>query len=156
MLLKLHPFAIVLLSITLAACGSDSGSLPVDSGADRMLTDVSDHEGPSTGELGVDLTTKWTLTDGGECIGPETGPCTLDEHPCAGKTACRSCNAALGLWKIMPVWTCDCASRAVNGSMGLYWMCPSQPVCTLDRSTFPDTFLDNQCTVPAVIDAGID
>ena len=109
-----------------------------------------------SGEVGVDPNAEWTLTDGGECVGPQTGPCTLDEHPCAGQSECRSCYAALGLWKIMPAWRCDCASMTVNGSTGLYWLCPSLPVCTLDLGTFPGTFVDSQCTVPAGIDAGID
>jgi hypothetical protein len=95
---------------------------------------------------------EWTLTDGGECIGPQIGPCTLDEHPCAGQSSCRSCNAGLGLWKIMPAWLCDCASMTVNGATGLYWLCPSLPVCTPG----PDTFVDSQCTQSARIDAGID
>ena len=152
MLLKLRAFAIFLLSITLAACGSDAGTMPVDADAERTLTDGTDYEQPPTGEMGVDADARWTLTDGGECIGPQIGACTLDEHPCAGQTACRSCNAALGLWKIMPAWLCDCASMTVNGSTGLYWLCPSLPVCTLG----PETFVDSQCTEAAAIDAGID
>jgi hypothetical protein len=160
MLLNLRALAIILLSATLAACGSDSGPMPVDSAAERTLTDGSDNERPPTGEVGVDSTSTWTLTDGGECMftpwPPIYVPCTLDEHPCGGQSACRSCNDALGLWKMMPVWSCVCASATVNGSTGLYWMCPSQPVCTLDPGTFSETFLDSQCTVPAAIDAGID
>ena len=152
MLLDLRAFAIFLLSIILAGCGSDSGPLPADSGPDRSLTDGSDHEGPPTGDMGVDSDAEWTFTDGGECIGPQIGACTLDEHPCAGQTACRSCNAALGLWKIMPAWLCVCASITVNGSTGLYWQCPSLPVCTLG----PDTYVDSECTEPAGVDAGID
>jgi len=132
MLLKLRAFAIILLSITLAACGSGSGTMPTDSAA------------------------KWTLTDGGECIGPSWPPvyaaCTLDEHPCGGQSVCRSCNSGLGLWAIMPVWSYVCASATVNGSTGLYWQCPSGPVCQLG----PGTFVDSQCTEPAVIDGGID
>jgi hypothetical protein len=132
MFLNPRRFAINLLSITLAACGSGSGTVPADSAA------------------------KWTLTDGGECIGTPWPPvyvaCTLDEHPCGGQSVCRSCNSALGLWAIMPVWSCVCASATVNGSTGLYWQCPSGPVCQLG----PGTFVDSQCTEPAVIDGGID
>ena len=155
-LLKLRAFAIILLSIALAACGSGSGTMPADSGADRTLTGGSDYERPPTGDVGVDSAAQWTLTDGGECIGPSWppvyAPCTLDEHPCGGQSVCRSCNAGLGLWKIMPVWSCVCANATVNGSTGLYWQCPSLPVCTLG----PDTFVDSQCTEPAGIDAGVD
>jgi hypothetical protein len=156
MILKLRAFPIILLSITLAACGSDSRPMPVDSGEDRRLTDGSDYERPPTGDVGVDSAAKWTLTDGGECIGPSWPPvytaCTLDEHPCGGQSVCRSCNSGLGLWAIMPVWSCVCASATVNGSTGLYWQCPSVPVCQLG----PGTFVDSQCTQPAVIDGGID
>lgn len=143
MLFKLRVSAIFLLSITVAACGSDSGAMLTDGAGS---SDLSSQPSPSHSDAG------WTLTDGGECIGPQIGACTLDEHPCAGQTACRSCNAALGLWKIMPAWLCVCASITVNGSTGLYWQCPSLPVCTLG----PDTFVDSQCTEPAGIDAGID
>ena len=139
--------AILFLSIAIAACGSDTGSMPIDGGG---RPDLSSQPSSSPSDA------KWTLTDGGECVGPAIGTCTLDQHPCAGQTVCRSCNAALGLWKIMPAWSCACASMTVSGSMGLYWVCPSQPVCTLDPGTFPDTFLDADCTVPAAIDAGID
>jgi hypothetical protein len=156
MLLKFGAFVSILLSATLAACGSDSGPMPVDSAAERSIADGSDYERPPTGEVGVDSASTWTLTDGGECIFTPWPPiyvaCTLDEHPCGGQSVCRSCNAALGLWKMMPVWSCVCASVTVNGSTGLYWECPSSPVCQLG----PGTFVDSQCTEPAVIDGGID
>lgn len=142
MLLKLYASAIILVSTTLAACGSDSASMPTDRAAQSdILSQSPDVE--------------WTLTDAGVCMSsiwpPIYLPCTLDEHPCGGQSTCRSCNAALGLWRMMPVWGCVCASETVNGSTGLYWQCPSVPVCTLG----PDTFSDSQCTQPAITDAGI-
>jgi len=154
--LNLRALAIILLSTTLAACGSDSGQMPVDSAAERTLTDGSVYERPTAGEVGVDSSAKWTLTDAGECIGTPWPPvyvtCTLDEQPCGGQSVCRSCNSALGLWAMMPVWSCVCASATVNGSTGLYWQCPSIPVCLLG----PGTFVDSLCTVSAVIDGGVD
>jgi hypothetical protein len=151
-LINLRAFAIILLSSTLAACGSDAGRRPDGSDAQGALTDGGGGERPAVGETGRDLGSRWTLTDGGECVGPMFGACTLDEQPCGGQTSCRSCNAGLGLWKVMPVWLCVCASATVNGSTGLYWQCPSIPVCTPG----PDTFVDSQCTEPVAIDAGLD
>ena len=79
-------------------------------------------------------------------------PVLLTSPPCGGQSVCRSCNSGLGLWAVMPVWSCVCASATVNGSTGLYWQCPSGPVCQLG----PGTFVDSQCTEPAVIDGGVD
>ena len=122
----------LVLSTTFAACGSDSGSM-----------------------MSVDSAAQALVTDGGECIVPRTGACTLDEPSCLGQTVCRSCNAALGLWKNIPAWVCTCGSTTVNGSTELNWLCqeiPGLPPCTLG----PDTFVDSQCTQPAVVDAGSD
>ena len=142
MLLKLHASAIILVLTTLVACGSDSGPMPTDgAGQSDILSQSPDVE--------------WTLTDAGVCM-PSIWPpiylsCTLDENPCGGQWTCRSCGQ--GLCSMMPVWSCVCASATVNGSTGLYWQCPGSPVC---RQIDPGNFVDSQCTVPAVIDGGID
>lgn len=154
-LLKVRAVAVILLATTLAACSSGSGSRPADAAAERSLSDGSDDERPPTEEVGVDSGVTWTLTDAGECIVTSRLPiyeaCTLDEHPCGGQSVCRSCNSA-GLWKIVPVWPCVCVSATVNGSTGLHWQCPMHPIC----QPGPGTFVDSQCTLPAVIDGGID
>src|SRR5450631_3788360 len=117
--LNLRAYAIILFSTTVTACGSDSGPMPVHSDAEWTLSDGGNDERPPTEEVGADSAVKWTLTDGGECTGPAWPPvymtCTLDENPCGGQSVCRSCNSALGLWAIMPVWSCVCASATVNG-----------------------------------------
>jgi len=145
---KFRVSAIFLSSLGVAACGSDSGPSPVDGGG-RL--DLQSQPSPSP------LDAEWTLTDAGECMSPVWPPiylaCTLDEHPCGGISTCRSCNGALGLWRMMPVWPCACESATVNGATGLYWQCSSGgAVC----QPGPGNFVDSQCTVPSVIDGGID
>ena len=94
-----------------------------------------------------------TPSDGGGCTSPPEplSSCAVDQQSCAGPTVCRSCNSGLNLWALEPAWGCVCASMAMDGRVGLYWQCPSVPVCTLS----PDTFTDSQCTRPAVTDGGI-
>jgi hypothetical protein len=143
MLLKLHAFAMIVVLTAFAACGSDSGTTPSDGAVQSdALSQSPDVE--------------WTLTEAGVCM-PSTWPsidlhCTLDEHPCGGQSTCRSCNGALSLWRMMPVWGCACASATVNGETGLYWQCPSVPVCQPGIGTF----VDSECTQPAGMDGGID
>ncbi len=142
--LKVHASAIILALTTLVACGSDSAPMRTDgAGQSEILSQSPDVE--------------WTLTEAGVCMPsiwpPIYLPCTLDEQPCGGGSTCRSCNAALGLWRMMPVWGCVCSNATVNGSPGLYWQCSSGgPVCQPGIATF----VDSQCTQPAVIDGGID
>jgi hypothetical protein len=97
--------------------------------------------------------TSSTASDGGECTNPPKplSSCAVDQQLCQGPTVCRSCNGGLGLWALEPAWGCVCASMAIDGTVGLYWQCPSVPVCTLG----PGTFTDSQCTQPAVTDGGI-
>ena len=97
-------------------------------------------------------------TDGDACTAqPQNfGSCPLEGQSCAGPTACRSCNGALGLWAILPAWFCTCAANTVGGSEGLYWACANAPVCTRGPSTGYPTFADSQCTIPSVSDAGTD
>lgn len=144
---KLGAVMTVLLSIAVAACGSDAGQTPADAGE---RSDLVSQPPPSP------MDAAWTLTDAGECISPVWPPvhlaCTVDEHPCGGQSTCRSCNAGLGLWGVMPVWPCVCTDMTVYGSPGLYWQCPGGPAC----HPGPGTFVDSQCTKPSVIDAGID
>ena len=145
---KFRVSAIFLSSLGVAACGSDSGPSPVDGGG-RL--DLQSQPSPSP------LDAEWTLTDAGECMSPVWPPiylaCTLDEHPCGGISTCRSCNGALGLWRMMPVWPCACENATVNGATGLYWQCSSGgAVC----QPGPGNFVDSQCTVPSVIDGGTD
>ena len=95
-----------------------------------------------------------STADGGACTSAPVGfqPCSVPGSYCTGPTACRSCNAALGLWTIAPAWDCACTPATINGSMSLRWECPSEPVCAVGPGT---RFADSQCTVSAsVSDAG--
>jgi hypothetical protein len=94
-----------------------------------------------------------STADGGACTSAPVGfpPCSVAGSYCTGPTACRFCNASLGLWAITPAWDCACATTTINGSMSLRWQCPSEPVCTAG----PGTFTDSQCTMPSVGDAAI-
>ena len=86
---------------------------------------------------------------GGMCSSQPSNfePCDVDQQTCVGPVACRSCNAALGLWALTPAWSCACATGTLNGKTGLYWQCAVSPDHTCTPG--PNTFKDSKCTMPA-------
>jgi hypothetical protein len=78
--------------------------------------------------------------------GPSNGEsCDVDQQSCTGAVACRSCNGALGLFELLPAFSCECTTGTVNGKTALYWQCALIPACTAG----PGAFTDSKCTVPA-------
>jgi hypothetical protein len=72
-------------------------------------------------------------------------PCDVDQQTCMGPVACRPCNGPLGLWALIPAWSCGCGTTTLNGKTGLYWQCALPPACT----SGPNTFTDSKCTMAA-------